>query len=97
MSRYFPAGGATADYCSNPAMYDRVNTDAASLLPVELIAKLDQTGRVPLAGDVKYIFCTKCGPGPLRQPAEESLLDPASGMPVPPSARHKRLVISHRG
>ena len=50
-------------------------------------------GRVPNAGDVKYIFHTKSGPGPLQQPPSESLLDPETGNPVAPGPKHKRMRI----
>jgi hypothetical protein len=93
MSKYFPAVGASADYCNTPDFYDAVNADT-SLISEELAAKLEKTGKKPSPGDVKYIFHTKSGPGPLKQPIEESLLDPATGLPVPPSAKHKRLQIS---
>lgn len=94
MAKYFPAPGAPEDYCSNPAEFVRVTseTDGVHVDP-ELEAKLDQTGRARTPGDVKYIFLTKAGPGPLRQPLEESLLSPETGLPVPPSANHKRLNI----
>lgn len=50
-------------------------------------------GRLPNAGDVKYIFHTKSGPGPLQQPPSESLLDPETGNPVAPGPKHKRMRI----
>lgn len=92
MAKYFPAPGAAADYCNKPDEFSKVQGDA-SLIPAELAAKLDKTGRNPAAGDVKYVFVTKSGPGPLRQPLSESLLDPATGLPVPPGPKHKRMKI----
>ena len=96
MIRYFPAPGAAEDYCSNPNEYNRVNnSSSSSILSDDLIQSLNSTGRVPNAGDVKYIFLTKPGPGPICQPLRESLLDPTSGLPIPPGPSHKRLKISH--
>ena len=89
-SKMFPAPGASAAYCSDPAFFDDCLT--AALTP-ELSAELEKTGSKPVANDVKYMFYTKPGPGPIRQPLEEALLDPATGLPRPPSAKHKRLQI----
>jgi hypothetical protein len=100
-AHYFPAPGEPADYCNDPALYARVvaEMDAfvapAGCSSAELLSKLDATGRVPKAGDVKYIYTTKAGPGPLHQPAEESLLDPKTGQPVAPGPKHKRMQIQH--
>lgn len=92
MAKYFPAPGAIADYCNNGKELSRIIADS-SLLPKELVEKLDETGRIPTAGDVKYMFLTKSGPGPIPQPLSESLLSPATGLPVPPSSKHKRMNI----
>lgn len=100
-AHYFPAPGNPEDYCNNPALYAQVVAEVekftapANLPAAELFAKLDATGRVPHAGDVKYIYTTKAGPGPQAQPAEESLLDPKTGLPVPPGPKHKRMEIQH--
>ena len=61
----------------------------------ELSAQLSRTGLSrKAAGDVKYVFVTKAGPGPTRQSAEEHLLDPTSGLPVVPRGlKHRRLRI----
>jgi diphosphomevalonate decarboxylase len=93
MAKFFPAPDALDDYCNNPTELGRVINDN-SLLPTALVAKLNETGRLPIPGDVKYIFLTKSGPGPISQPSSESLLDPASGLPVQPSSKHKRMVIA---
>ena len=61
------------------------------MLSSELIAKIDATS--PRASDVKYVFSTRSGPGPTQQPIEEALLDPATGLPVPPGPKHRRLQI----
>lgn len=93
MSRYFPAPDANKveNYCNNPSEYQRIRSLESSLVPPELIARIDATGRVPAAGDVKYMFLTKAGPGPIRQPSSESLLDPSNGQPVEPGPKHKRM------
>lgn len=99
MAHYFPAPGQAADYCNKPELYAEVTAQvdkflaAAPVSPSEVFAKLDATGRVPHAGDVKYIYVTKSGPGPICQPAEESLLDSATGQPVAPGPKHKRMII----
>ena len=41
----------------------------------ELRAKLDKCGRVPAANDVKYMFLTKVGGGPVLQTVEDSVID----------------------
>ena len=92
MTRYFPAPGAAEAYCNAPADYSRVQAQAG-LLPAELIAAMDKAGREPKAGDVKYVFYTKSGPGPIRQPLEESILSPSTGLPVEASQKHKRMKI----
>jgi diphosphomevalonate decarboxylase len=92
MATYFPAPGAAEDYC-NKADVLSCYLDDSSLIPAELRAKLDETGRKPIAGDVKYVFLTKSGPGPIQQPMSEALLSPATGLPVAPSSKHKRMVI----
>lgn len=91
MARYFPAPGDAADYCNSPSEYSRITT--AGLLPADLIAAMDKAGRVPAAGDVKYMFYTRSGPGPIRQPLEEAILSPTTGMPVEAGPKHKRMKI----
>ena len=89
---YFPAPGPVENYCNKPEEYNRVSGDE-SLLPNDLKERLARTGRIPKAGDVKYIFVTKSGPGPIRQPVEEHLLDHNTGLPVEPGPKHKRMKI----
>ena len=100
MAHYFPAPGASADYCNKPELYDEAIAHIDTFLtaapaPAALIAGMDVVGRVPHAGDVKYIYLTKAGPGPQVQPAAESLLDPATGNLIPPGPKHKRMVIKN--
>jgi hypothetical protein len=68
-------------------------TSDASLIPAELIEKLDKCGRAPASGDVKYIFYTKSGPGPIHQPLSEAVLDTSTGLPIDVSHKHARMKI----
>lgn len=102
MAHYFPAPNDPADYCNNPTLYNDVVTEVDRYLTTptagsgrELLTKLDATGRIPNAGDVKYIYTTKAGPGPIIQPSTESLLDSTTGQPVAPGPKHKRMKICH--
>ena len=93
MALYFPAPGTVSDYCNNPSIYNNVQSDK-NLIPFALQKELEKTGRNPVPNDVKYIFYTKSGPGPIRQPISEALLDPATGSPVAPGPKHKRMNIA---
>jgi hypothetical protein len=95
MTHYFPAPGAPADYCNRPDLYEKVVAAMDSYVTADMRSKLDATGRVPKAGDVKYIFSTRAGPGPVLQPASESLLSSETGLPVAPGPKHKRMKITN--
>eukprot|EP01040_Poterioochromonas_malhamensis_P001394 gene1395-1476_t len=91
---YFPTNDASAvSYCNRPEEYLRVANSAPTLLPTELQARLATTGRIPKPDDVKFVFLTKVGPGPINVPISESLLDPNTGEPVAPGPNHKRMKI----
>ena len=96
MAKYFPASGAPGTYCSDADLFNAVSAPEAvdALLSAELQASLLRTGCKAVPGDVKHVFVTKAGPGPLRQPLSEALLNPETGLPVPPGPNHKRLQIS---
>jgi hypothetical protein len=95
MGHYFPAPNSDASlYCNKPAEFDALVAQFDSLVSAELLAKLEAAGRIPSAGDVKYVFLTKSGPGPIAQPVEESLLDPKNGQPVEPSSKHRRMKLT---
>lgn len=96
VAKYFPSPTeqGPSGYCSDKVRFDEVVCDETSIIPLQLRESLKLTGREPAAGDIKYIFLTKPGPGPLKQPLEESLLDPATGNLNPPSDKHKRLQIT---
>lgn len=92
MTKYFPAPGALRDYCNNvPEYADAVAKQA--FLPEQLLTSLAKTGRTPSAGDVKYMFYTKSGPGPIEQPQSEALLSPQTGLPVPAGPGHKQMKV----
>jgi hypothetical protein len=92
MSKYYPAPGNIADYCNNSDAYRRA-VEQQSMLHADLIKNLNSTGREPQSGDVKYIFTTRAGPGPIRQPFTQSLLSPQTGLPVPPQPGHEQMKI----
>jgi len=89
MAKYFPSPGITADYTNDVVFYEK----AKGFTLDSMQGELDKAGKVPTPNDVKYIFYTKSGPGPIQQPITESLLDPVTGDPVPPSSKHKRMNI----
>lgn len=86
------ATAAAAHYCNNAAALQAA-VRSVELSP-ELLSKLDATGRSPRSGDVKYMFLTKSGPGPIRQPREDSLLNEDSGLCKEPGPKHKRMKIN---
>eukprot|EP01041_Mallomonas_annulata_P009155 gene9155-18966_t len=96
MGHYFPAPGSLLDYCNDAALFQQY-TSSVGLLTDDLVRKLDKAGRVPVAGDVKFVFLTRPGPGPIPQAITESLLDPNTGLPLPPTSKHKRLEIPSAG
>jgi diphosphomevalonate decarboxylase len=95
MARYFPAPNRDdiGAYTNSPDIYNKVTADS-EIIPADLLAKLDRCGRVPTAGDVKYMFHTKSGPGPIHQPLSEAVLDTTTGLPIDVSHKHKRMQIS---
>ncbi len=95
MGKYFPAPrGDVVRYCNKPADFAAHCAAADQLISPELAEKLARAGRpAGVAGDVKYVFLTKCGPGPLRQSASEHIIEAASGLPLPASSAHVRLQI----
>lgn len=94
VTQYFPTSDASAvSYCNRPEEYLRVANSVSTHLPAELQSRLATTGRVPKPDDVKYVFLTKVGPGPVNVPQSESLLDAATGEPVEPGPKHKRMRI----
>lgn len=92
-AKYFPPSGSVENYCNNPVLYNDVLNNIDTILPTELVSNLNQTGRVPVVGDIKYIFTTKPGPGPIRQPLEEALIDYVTGLPREPGPKHRRMKI----
>ena len=92
MTKYFPAPGPLRDYCNNVAEYANAISQQ-SFLPEKLLESLAKTGRTPTPGDVKYVFYTRSGPGPIPQPQSEALLSPQTGLPVPAGPRHKQMKV----
>jgi len=96
MTRFFPAPGEVSEYCNDVKFYSAVNSNP-SLISSDLLNKLNKTGRTPIPNDVKYIFYTRSGPGPIQQSFDESLLDPKTGNPKPSGdpvyTKHKRMQI----
>ena len=95
MSKYFPAPGATTDYCNNVEAYDSTKGSLV-LVPPEFAEKLSKCGRTPASGDVKYMFVTKVGCGPIEQTVEDSVIDLKTGEPKPVNItdiKHKRMTI----
>lgn len=91
-AHFFPAPREVEDYCNEPALFRQVDGVAAH---AEIIAKIAAKGFVRQAGDVKYVYSTKSGPGPQVQPASEHLLDSNTGLPVEPGPKHKRMQIKY--
>jgi diphosphomevalonate decarboxylase len=77
MLHYFPGTAGNDDYISNPTFGKEISE---FILDRELIKHCDKTGRNPTAGDVKMIYYTKSGPGPLT--VEEPNLDPMTGLNI---------------
>jgi diphosphomevalonate decarboxylase len=77
MVHYFPSTGA--DYISHADFAKQI--EEYTLDPT-LLAATDKTGRTPTTGEVKMIYYTKSGPGPLRLGLEDSNLDPNTGLNI---------------
>lgn len=96
-SKYFPSPYDTnnnfKDYCNKPNEIMEANNNRNTLVPPELIEKCNTTGRQCRSNDVKYVFVTKPGCGPIKQPLEESLINLETGEYKLPSDKHKRLNI----
>lgn len=93
VATFYPAPNAVGDYCNRPDVYEAAVAKQSEHLPAPFMARLRSTGRTPAAGDVKYVFVTRSGPGPIRQPLSESLISPETGLPVEPGPAHKRMKI----
>mmetsp|Transcript_9936 Transcript_9936/g.10041 ORF Transcript_9936/g.10041 Transcript_9936/m.10041 type:complete len:462 (-) Transcript_9936:86-1471(-) len=93
MHLYFPPPPSLplSLYCNDATLYSKC---VSTSLSPSLVQRLDTTGRKAVAGDVKHVFLTGPGPGPLSQPFSESLLNLQTGLPQPASSKHKRLQIA---
>jgi diphosphomevalonate decarboxylase len=77
---YFPSTGE--GYIANQSEMVKAAVQKHSL-SLDLIKAVDNVlGQVPRRGDVKMIYFTKSGPGPLRLGEKEALIDPHSGLNV---------------
>jgi hypothetical protein len=93
MSKYFPPMSANAsEYCNDETAL-RSAMQRQGALPGDLLSSLQRCGRVPVPGDVKYIFVTRPGSGPINVGMGHALLDPATGQPVPPRPEHRQLKV----
>jgi diphosphomevalonate decarboxylase len=77
MLHYYPAAAAAAEHYMNNAELAKAATEYT--LNPELVSYCDKTGRVPAAGDVKMMYYTKAGPGPLKV-TDVCNLDPVTGL-----------------
>ena len=84
---YFPARGSVDEYTNNPALFQSCLGRAGSLMTDAALNARLRTLRTPKAGDVKYIFSTRPGSGPQKQPIEEALLSPSTALPASLSSR----------
>jgi hypothetical protein len=94
-TKFFPTNDKSAEsYCNKPEKFREISEKADHLLSENgLLEKLVMKKKQPQAGDVKYVFVTKVGPGPINVSPEESLLD-NTGNYREPGPGHKRLQIA---
>jgi hypothetical protein len=93
MAKYFPPMSSNlSEYCNEEEALSAA-IRSQDTLPSDLLASLQRCGRNPIPGDVKYIFVTRSGPGPINVGMEHALLDPATGLPVPPRPEHRQLKV----
>ncbi|CAE7751249.1 Mvd [Symbiodinium microadriaticum] len=93
VSKYFPAAGDYSDYCNDGRAFESAVSSQSSL-PIELLRRLDMTGRVPQSGDVKYVFLTRAGPGPQCLDSSQAMLDTDTGLPNEVGRNIKRMKVS---
>lgn len=75
MFKFYP--GQSSDYIANDAFAKEVQ---AFKVDDSLVEAVTRTGRIPNIGDVKKIYYTKSGPGPLSLGIEHSIIDSKSGL-----------------
>jgi diphosphomevalonate decarboxylase len=83
---FFPpsGGGASKDEEGLPAIgnLDLYRQALETTLPHGLMQQVERAGfTAPRRSEVKMVYCTKVGGGPRRLAREDSLLDPATGLP----------------
>ena len=77
MLHLYPAREGDDDYVGNPEFAARIG---AVELDADLIDAVGRTGWEPCAGDVKKIYFTKSGPGPLSLSSKEATIDAETGL-----------------
>lgn len=79
MLRFYPAAtnAALGSYINNAGYVQAVQEFK---LDDGLVAAVERTGRIPTAGDVKMMYYTRSGPGPLVLGQEEAIIDPLTGL-----------------
>lgn len=93
---FFPSNSSSDKFCNDSKLLEDSIKQSDHLISKDLMEKLHKTGRSSSSyGDIKYIFSTKVGSGPVQQPREECLLDVLTGLPLENiSTKHSRLVIN---
>jgi diphosphomevalonate decarboxylase len=81
MLHYFPApeNNPTKEYLNRPSLVEAVSKFT---LDPTLLEACNATGRTPVAGDVKQVYCTQAGPGPQVLTMADANLDPATGLNI---------------
>ena len=75
MLKFYPSFGE--EYINNEAFAKEAHSYD---LDPTLLEAAQRTGRSPIAGDVKKIYFTKSGPGPLTLGPEDAIIDPETGL-----------------
>lgn len=95
-SKFFPLthdSSTLKDYCNKPVMYQDAIDNRSNAISNEFMSALEKTGIKGVVGQIKYCFVTRPGPGPVKQPLEECIIDLKTGEYKAPSEKHKRLNI----
>ena len=75
MFKFYPEYGD--EYIPNTEFAEEVKSFE---IDENLMRAVERTGRIPTSGEVKKIYYTKSGPGPLSLGNESSLIDPITGL-----------------
>lgn len=78
MLHFYPSlAGQEESYVNNKDIAEKAKSFE---LDPTLVSSVEKTGRDPNAGDVKMVYYTKSGPGPLTLSSDEALIDAATGL-----------------